>query len=238
MKEIIRLYALPFAGGTETAYNSMKKYINDSIDFCQVELAGRGRRFGTPFYNSIKEAAEDVFAMIKDNIETSEYAFFGHSMGCLIALELCLKIESLGLQGPKHIFISGKRPPYILKEDDKDLHILPDYEFVEEIRKFGGLSKEVLEFKPLLDLFLPVIRADLKIVETYQYNNDHKKIYSNITLLRGDKDNITEDDMLRWDDITLKKSKLFNFSGGHFFIYEHENSIMNIINETLLNDNE
>lgn len=231
----VRLYAFPFAGGTVTAYNSWKKYIDGSIDFCQVELAGRGRRFGAPFYKSIKEATDDVFSIIRSDIETSEYAFFGHSMGCLIAYELCLKVESLGLKRPKHIFLSGKKPPNISKEDDKDLHMLPENEFIEEIKKFGGLSNEILEFKPLLDLLLPVIRADLKIVETYNCFEFNKKMHSDITLLRGNTDNITEEEMLRWSESTLKKSKLINFSGGHFFIYEHEKKVAKIINETLLN---
>ena len=231
----IRLYAFPFAGGTATAYNSWKKYINESIEFCQVELSGRGRRIGTPFYKDIKEASDDVFDIIKSDIETSEYAFFGHSMGCLIAYELCLKIESLGLKRPKHVFLSGKKPPNIAKQSDEDIHMLPECEFIEEVKKFGGLPKEILEFKPLLDLFLPVIRADLKIVETYNCFDFNKKIHSDITLLRGDKDNITEEDMLRWSESTFGKCRLINFSGGHFFIYEHENNVANIINQTLLN---
>jgi surfactin synthase thioesterase subunit len=44
---------------------------------------------------------------------------------------------------------------------------LPEREFVEELPRLNGTPAEVLAGSELLDLMLPVLRADFEMAETY-----------------------------------------------------------------------
>ena len=45
----------------------------------------------------------------------------------------------------------------------------PHEQFVEELRRLGGTSQAILENSELLDIFLPVLRADFALSESYDY---------------------------------------------------------------------
>lgn len=89
----IKLFCLPYAGGSSVIFNSWKQYIDPSIELVPIELAGRGKRINEPLYNGVNDAVEDVFGLIKNKITDTPYALFGHSMGGMISYELAQKIK-------------------------------------------------------------------------------------------------------------------------------------------------
>ena len=88
----IKLFCFPYAGGSAAAYNKWRQYLDKHIELRPVELAGRGRRIYDPLYQSIEEAVDDVYQLISPELAKGPYAFFGHSMGGIIAYELAYKI--------------------------------------------------------------------------------------------------------------------------------------------------
>ncbi len=207
--------------------------MDDSIDICAVELAGRGRRYNEPLYDNLNEAVDDIYSMIKNELDCYPYALFGHSMGSIIAYELCHKIRDLGYQNPTHVFLSGHSAPN-MKKDKTIVYKLPDVDFKKEIIKLGGTPAEVLENKELLDILLPMLRSDFKIIETYEYVKKDKKMDCDITVFAGKEDDFMLNEILEWKNHTNKKCKVHMYEGGHFFINEYLDSIVNIINGTLL----
>ena len=228
----IKLFCFPYAGGSSVSYKKWKKYLHFSIDLCPVELAGRGNRSKEPCYNNLNDVLNDVFSLIKTHIKNSRYALFGHSMGSLIAYELSHKIIESGYSKPMHLFISGRQAPQ-MGEHCKNMCELPDEEFKNEILKLGGTSSNFFEHKELTDIFLPLLRADYKIVENYIYTEKSKKLNCGLTVFNGNEDDMELEGIYGWKEHTKNEFNVYNFKGGHFFINDNTEQIISIINHTL-----
>lgn len=227
------LFCLPYAGGSESIYYKWKKYLSPFIELEPIELKGRGKRFNEPLYETLDEAVEDIFMNIKSKILDEEYMIYGHSMGSLLAYEIYYKIKDNNLRKPKHIFFSGYEAPSIIKKRE-NTYTLPNYDFINKIIELGGTPEEVMNNKELLDLFLPIIRSDFKILETYNYKEREDKIQCDVSILNGKKDSINLDEILAWKNHAGKGFKVYNFEGNHFFINSNVKNITNVINETLV----
>ena len=228
----IKLFCIPYAGGSATVYTKWHKYLHRDIELYPIELAGRGKRYAAPFYTSLFEAVDDLFKSIKNDLNGS-YALFGHSMGCWLTLELAYKLNELGYNAPRHIFFSGNRPPHIYREE-KVLHELSDKEFKDEIFKVGGTPRELFQNKELLEFFLPVLRADYKIVETYCAKNCDMFLNCDISVLNGTEDDLTETEIEGWKKYTKLQCNVYNLNGGHFFINEQVHEVARLINYILI----
>lgn len=227
------LFCLPYAGGSEAAYYSWKKYLDEEIKLHPIKLKGRGRRICEDFYNNIKEAVDDIFYSIKDIIKDEEYAIYGHSMGSVLGYELYYKIVKEKCNIPKHMFFSGQAAPGIKAVTDK-ISQLPDDLFMNEVVKLGGTPKEVLESKELLDIIIPILRSDFKMLEECTYEKRSENISCNITVFNGLKDKYTKEQIEAWKNTTDGHCEIYNFNGDHFFINNNTEEILNIINNTLL----
>ncbi|WBW96392.1 thioesterase II family protein [Oceanirhabdus sp. W0125-5] len=227
------LFCLPYAGGSEAIYYNWKGFLSNSIELHPIELKGRGRRYNQEFYTDIDEAVNDIYNLIKEKIEENEYAIYGHSMGSLLAYELYYKIASMGKRMPKHIFFSGYSAPGSIKEREIT-YTLPDYEFMNKIIELGGTQKEILENKELLELFIPILRNDIKILEKYKYKDREEKINCDISILNGSKDSIKINEITEWRNHTSKKCNIYTFTGNHFFINDNAENITNLIKYSLV----
>ncbi|HDR8111924.1 TPA: thioesterase, partial [Bacillus cereus] len=225
----MRLFCLPYAGGSEVIYYRWKKYLNPSIKLEPIKLKARGERFNEKFYETLEEAVEDTFQNIKGEIIDDEYAIYGHSMGSLLAYELYYKISSKNLRTPKHMFFSGGKSPSILRRE-KQLHMLSDKEFIKEVIDLGGTPKKLAENEELLQLFIPILRSDFKIIENYIYRDKKEKLQCDISILNGKEEHITIEEMLAWKNHVDKELKIYNLEGNHFFINTNVESITGIIN--------
>lgn len=231
------LFCLPYAGGSEAAYYKWKKNLHPSIELIPIELKGRGKRFNEIFYESLEEAVDDIFENIKDKIINNDYAIYGHSMGSLLSYELYYKIEQMGMKKPKHIFFSGYRAPSIIRQKE-NIYTLPDYDFMKTVMDLGGTPEELMKSQELLEIFIPIIRNDFKILETYKYKKRENKIECNVSVLNGKKDTIKLDEILAWKNHVSKEFKIYNFEGNHFFINTNVENITNIINVKLAYKNQ
>lgn len=230
----IKLFCFPFAGGSATIYTSWKKKLHHFIELHPVELAGRGKRFTEPFYNSLDEAVDDLFNKIINEINKGKYALFGHSMGGLIVYEIANKLRNNNLNPPVHIFFGGSSAPSVPLRDDQIHHHLPDKQFIEKIVELGGTPPGFFEQNELVDLFIPLLKNDFKISET---DISHKTIIPfdfNISIFIGSHEDITDTEVLSWKNHTNKKCQIHYIEGGHFFINENKDSVIEIINNTLI----
>jgi medium-chain acyl-[acyl-carrier-protein] hydrolase len=228
----LKLFCFPYAGGSAIMYAKFKKYLQKSIDIDPVELAGRGKRFEEPFYQSMEEAVNDVYEIIGDEFEQSHYALLGYSMGSWLAYGLYKKIVHNNRRRPEHLFLAAKEPPHV-KIDAKIVHKLDDENFMKEIFHMGGTSEKLLEDKELLDLFLPILRADYRITEMYKESSLKEKLNCPVTVFAGEDDDISINDIKRWDEIANNDFSFYTFKGGHLFIQNNVENICDIINDTL-----
>jgi len=228
----IKLFCFPYAGGSSVVYDKWKKHLSHSIELIPIEYPGRGRKFTAPLCENINEIVADAFDSVKNHLDGSSFSFLGHSMGALIAYELSHKLKQLNYVAPVHIFFSGRLAPHIMNPY-KNLHVLNNMEFKEELLKLGGTPLDALENKDWLRIFLPIIRSDFKAVELYNYSKENSILDSEFTILYGEDDYLINDKIREWHQHTEKKCTFLKFSGGHFFITDNVTEIASIINNTL-----
>ncbi len=170
----IKLFCIPYAGGSAMVYHKWKNKLNSVIELHPIELAGRGSRYNEPLYKSLDEAVNDIYRYIISHIDSSPYALFGHSMGSYLTFELFHKLTSMRHKEPIHIFFSGKESPQSNKSK-RQIHLLDDLNFKSKILELGGTPEELINNEELSHFFLPIIRADYKITEKYKYLPKSKK---------------------------------------------------------------
>ena len=227
-----KVFFLPYAGGSSMNYQSLFGCFSDEIEPIGLELAGRGKRYGEEFYASVDEAANDMMRLIRDDIDTEDYAIFGHSMGATIAFELYYQIEAMGLKLPKCLFISGRPSPNSFHQKINIMEY-DDETFIKLISLYGGLPQE-FENHELRSILLPVLRADFKMLDEYVYQEKENKIKSELIVLCGESDfSANKVESLKWEDFSEGRFTIYTFAEGHFFINEHIEEIAQIIEERM-----
>lgn len=226
----MKIFAFPFAGGDSYCYRDFQKKITE-FPIETLALPGRGKRFGDRCLENIDAMADEAiqqFQLAKCN----DFLFYGHSMGAIIAYRTTLKLKSLNLPEPKLLFFSGRKGPS-LNTGKGNRHKLPSKEFRLELEKLGGCPKEVLDNKELMEIFEPILRADFKAVETYQYISA-QPLTQKITLFHGKTDHFSKEEILTWQQETLQPIEFHEFEGGHFFIQKEWGAIATIIKNQLI----
>lgn len=231
----MKLFLFPYAGGAAASYNQWKQYLDPAIEYRSIELAARGRRMREANYNSIDNAVDDVFNIIKSELTQGPYALFGHSMGSMIAFELAYKIKKNNLPMPVHIFLSGRAAPQVPRDKKRTLHHLDDIEFKKQLLEMGGTPKEFFDHPELLEVFLPLLKGDFRLTETYTHGKKDVPLDVDITVLGGKQDEDTPEEVEAWRVHAGKNCDIHYFDGGHFFIHEENKRVVGIINEALQN---
>ncbi|MVO98343.1 thioesterase II family protein [Paenibacillus lutrae] len=227
-----KLFCLPYAGGSATIYTRWKRHLHGDIELHPVELAGRGKRLLEPHYGSMDEMVDDLYGYLDQQIDEADFAFFGHSMGALIAYELAHAVKKKRGREPVHLFVSGTYPPHARRS--LPLHLLSDARLQQEIRQLGGTDDELFEREDLLRLFLPGLRRDLELVETHGFKSRAELIHCDISVLNGKEDKATEGfNLLEWASYGSRGCQLYEFEGGHFFINEHTEQVVSLIHDVL-----
>jgi medium-chain acyl-[acyl-carrier-protein] hydrolase len=132
------------------------------------------------------------------------YAFFGHSMGALVAFEVSHERRKRGLSLPTRLIVSGRRSPTV-PNMEPPLHGLSDRLFVSElVRHYGGIPKVILDDPELLALFVPVLKADFAVFETH-HHAERTPLDCAISLYGG-KDDPQTAQMDAWADLVTGPS--------------------------------
>jgi medium-chain acyl-[acyl-carrier-protein] hydrolase len=153
-------------------------------------------------------------------------------MGARISFELARFLRRHNLPQPKHLFVSASRGPHIPRRDE-DIHTLPDREFLAEIKKLGGTPDEVLQNEELMELFLPILRADFTLLETYKCRPE-PPLACPISAYCGTEDTeVSEEDMAGWQEETNSTFKLVMILGNHFFIHSQRDLLLKHIAQEL-----
>ena len=214
-----RIIALPFAGGNKYSYRTFEELIPNTYKWETIELPGRGSRIKEAPLTTINEQADDVFRQLKDNIEDSEYIIYGHSMGTLMGYELTKRLIQGGYKLPVCLFFTGRGAPSV--EREKKISRYDKDAFWQELREMGGLPKDLLTHEELMDFFEPIIRADLRAVEDYQYQSMEKPFPIPIFVRTGDREPISEEKAQAWQAESSIPIQRRTMPGNHFFIFDH-----------------
>lgn len=195
-----------------------------------VQLPGRATRITEPPLDNMQLVVEALSEFAAE-LTAVPYVFFGHSLGSRIAFELALSLQKSGYRLPNHLIASGSRAAHLPREQ-KQTYLLPDDEFIRALSQLNGTPAAVLQNRELLDMLLPMLRADFKIAECYQAGNT--QLHADFTVLAGtlDKD-VNYEDALAWRELSQKSCTVKQISGDHFFIDSQPQSVIDEVVKVL-----
>ncbi len=228
----LRLFCLPFAGGGASVYRLWGRSLPPSVEVTAIQLPGRETRIRDP----LVDRAEAMVARIADALATRfdrPYALYGHSMGALLSFEVIRELRRRGAPLPVHLFASARRAPHVPAKEE-NLHRLPDAQFVDGIRRrYNAIPDAVLAEKELMELFIPILRSDFALIETYAHRREDP-VDVPISAFGGvDDRQATRQDLEPWAELTRGPFALRSFTGGHFFIQTHRDPVLRAVEEVL-----
>lgn len=226
-----RLFLLPFAGGNRYSYQFMLPYLKD-FEVYPLELPGRGKRGKEPLVGSFFDAMGDVFRQISKEIEPDRDVIYGHSLGAILGHWVTYRLEKSG-KSPARLIVSGIPRPSIRKSDSlQSVYDLPKAEFIERLIRMGGMPEELIENKEFFEYAEPILRADFKLLNSI---SDHQPnaIKTPLIAIMGTQESKAHE-IEEWGNYTHGSLECHHMEGGHFFINNHPQTLVELISKSLL----
>ncbi|MEX6633173.1 thioesterase II family protein [Hyphococcus lacteus] len=215
---IARLMLIPFAGGGASVFRHWAKAFPAHIEVFALQLPGREDRINTPPFTDWTEMIGSCHAAMA-RWPKLPIAFYGHSLGAVIALELARTVATESPERLQHLFCAARPWPgksYPIEQPDIDS--LDDDEFLSVMNERYGTLHPSFEIDEIRELTLPSLRSDLKLLNSYNYNRN-QPLPSPLTVYSGVADPITSIAPLNdWQSETTSNFTSRSFSGGHFFL--------------------
>jgi medium-chain acyl-[acyl-carrier-protein] hydrolase len=225
----LRLFCFPYAGSGASLFYEWPNKFSPEIEICAIKLPGRESRFKEKPYRRMTTLVEKLASEMLPFLN-KPFLFFGHSLGAHISFKLARYLRRNKLPCPMHMFVSGARAPHIPETDTDPLHYeMDDEKFINKIFKLGGLPEDLFKNHMLLDLFLPILKADIEMLNTDEYTEEDP-LDCDISSFGGAFDlRVTREDCEAWSKHTGRDFSLTMFSGGHFFINTHHDQLIKVI---------
>jgi surfactin synthase thioesterase subunit len=211
------LVLFPHAGVGISAFRGWDDELPDEIEGCYVQLPGREGRLREPKYESVGTLVPLVAEAIATYVDRP-CAFFGHSMGGLLAFEVIRQLRANGSRPPVHLFVSATQAPQIGLQDFP-VSDLGDLDLLREVdRRYNSVPAVLWEDPELRALLLPALRSDLRLMESYAYEPG-EPLDSPITAFVGTADRMVDPRVVDpWRQLTRGNFRLELVDGPHLFL--------------------
>lgn len=220
----MRLFCFSYAGGSAASYYAWQAKLGPAIEVCAIQLPGRGARLDELPLRSLALLVEMLAQVIAGEDELP-FAFFGHSLGGLLAFELARHCQRRGRAMPERLFVSGCAAPR-RRGPSRRLHELGDADLIAALRQYNGAPAAVLDEPELMALMLPTVRADFALAADYAYRGG-EPLALPISVYGGEHDpHVRFEDLALWQDETNEAIGLHRFPGDHFFIQSATDAVL------------
>lgn len=227
----ITLICLPHAGGSPDLFRSWARLLRDDVELLAIRLPGRGIRLRERLYDNWPALIEDTYAAVGPYLNRP-HAFYGHSFGARLGYELTRLAGASRPGRTRRLFVSACRSPDH-PQHRPFFHRLPDPELVGSLRTLGGSPVEVLEAPAMRRVWLPVVRSEVRLAETWSDRHGGTSMAIPITGTYGSDDPIDDAASMRGWSSYSGDSELVQFPGGHFHPETHREALLKVINSRL-----
>jgi surfactin synthase thioesterase subunit len=228
-----RLFCFPFAGGSAAVFAGWGEKLKPGIEVWAAQPRGRGMRFSEPPHRSVAEMVQDYMQALRGHLDLP-FAFYGHSLGGLLALELAQQLWAEGLPLPGHLFVGASAPPVVGLLHPRIAHLSDEYFVAALQERYSGIPESVLKEPELMEIFLPAIKADFSAYETLD-RTCVTQVRCPITALAGRDDAVIAPDVMQeWRRHTEVSFDLRIVPGNHFFVSSSGELVLSTIREKML----
>lgn len=225
--ERLRLFCFPYAGGGPQIFQNWPQGLPSRVGLYAVHLPGRGSRLRSAPFDRLQPIVATLVRALRP-MQDLPFAFFGHSLGALLAFETARALRREGSMEPRLLIASACRSPESIEQRER-IHNLSDESFIQRLEELGGTPAEVLQNKELLGLLMPTLRADFAVIDTYRYT-PAAPLACPITVVSGSADrHASSSTMDGWRLQTSNRVSFHELHGGHFFIHTAKHELRQIV---------
>ncbi|MET8833281.1 thioesterase domain-containing protein [Micromonospora sp. NPDC004540] len=212
----VRLFCLPYAGAGASAFRRWQEGIGPDVEVLPVQLPGRENRINEDPRFDVAEVAEAVAARAD-----RPYALYGHSMGGRLGFEVVRELRRTGRPLPLRLYVGGARAPHVTAPGLFDgLSRADDEELLRRLSDGGGLPAELFDHPELVELLLPLLRADFGRVDDYRYVPGEPLPVPIVAFAGRDDRAVTREQNAAWVEHTAAGFTLHELAAGHFFLHD------------------
>jgi acyl transferase domain-containing protein/surfactin synthase thioesterase subunit/acyl carrier protein len=228
----VRLFCFPYAGGGASVFRDWADALPSEIELCPIQLPGREERLQEDPFTDLSSLVDALLPVLRPHLDTP-FAFFGHSMGAMIGYEVTRQLRTQYAMEPVHLLISSRSAPQ-LANTAVPLRFLPAPSFMDELQRLYGAVPEVIQQNAeLQDVFLPILRADVTLLETHAYVPG-EPLNCPITVFGGEQDqSVTHAALAAWREHTRGAFTQHILPGDHFYINHAWEALAKIIMQEL-----
>lgn len=216
----VQLFCFPYAGGSASLYDKWSFSFPPQIKVHPIEYPGRGRKSGEQLIPNLSNLLDNLEKEILLKITPgTPFAFFGHSLGALLAFELALRLKDKFLLEPVVLFLSGCPSPDSIHSLTLTSQ-LSDKEFIEAIQGLNGTPMALIHTDEFRNFFLPILRNDFSLLDAYN-PSPKSTLTCPLTLFWGKNDSkVTLDETKKWHSWTQGQTICHAIDGDHFFLHQ------------------
>lgn len=227
----IRLFCFPYSGAGASLFYPWVNVLPGNIELIAVQYPGRENRITESPVSQLAHLLDGLVEAISSYTD-KPLAFFGHSLGALVAFELARQLAAVDGLSLVHLFASSCYAPQI-PDPAEPIYALPEEEFKNKLGGLNGMPPEVLENKELMSLLIPILRADFEVCETYQYQ-EAPPLSCDLTAMGGLRDvHVPRKSLEAWQVQTAGAFTVRMFPGDHFYINQDRMLVLQVIARTL-----
>lgn len=228
----VRVFCFPYSGSGATTFNNYIKELSEKTEVITLELPGHGNRLLEKPFTDLNNLINTIYKEIKPYLD-KKFVFLGYSLGALLAFELTRKLRRENQPLPKKLFLCAYRAPQIAKFSA--LYKSEDEVLLSEIRRLGGTPDAISQNPEMMKLVLPIFRADLEILEKYQYLPE-EPLETPLCVFGGQTDkDFPSSELKMWQEQTKEKFQFHLIEGNHFFLHTHQKDFFKILLQELEN---
>lgn len=234
----LTLFCLPCAGGSAAMYLRWRRSMPSHIDIVPLELPGRGACMGQAALRDFDALIDYLLPRVREHLGVAQgraadghaYAFFGHSMGALLAYGLARRLRAEAVRQPPAILFLSACPAPTRRLTDR-FSRNDDASLIADLRKQNGTPAEVFDDPDLLRMTLDLLGADYDVCRSF-----HVPASASVTaapplqmplqVLAGSDDDIGTERLLAWRGESSGAFALDWFEGDHFYLRRHEQALL------------
>jgi surfactin synthase thioesterase subunit len=240
-KPKLRLICLPYFGGGASVFSTWHELLPEDIEVCAVQFPGREERGNEKAYDDVFELVKKL-SEVMEPLLTSPIAFYSHSSGAGIALELARYLrKEMGVH-PVKFMAGGWRAPHMVSPfkfldaiNDDEVYKEKNIPNIKNHLRSLEIPDSVLENQEVFDEMLPSLRADIILGKKYKYYDD-KPLDCPLTAFAGKDDTVFHEDQIKgWEKHTAEKFNFRKVNGSHLFCRDNKEELLGLLTEELQN---
>lgn len=221
----LRLFALPYGGAGAGAFRGIAATLPQDWVLSAVVAPGRERRFSEPGYTSVESLVDALLPELVPLLDRP-FAVLGHSVGALVAFELCRRLRRESMPAPDLLCVSARVAPATPRPIG-DFHTLSGEALVKAVLALNRGSFGPAPDPAFILAVEPQLRADFAITDTYLYRPAPALDVPLLAFGSADDPSVMAEDLYKWQAETTVSFDAHVFpDGGHFFLDRHAEALV------------